>query len=113
MIKNIENAKKVFDSIYKNVNVKVILDMEGNYVGRLITKYTKSCAHTILFLEDFIGYEKCSGYGYNMENHNFKNIVEKNKEEIACTGAKVNDFSKSDNLSEFAELNGFRIIYAI
>lgn len=110
MTNMIEKAKKVFDSISQNVSVKIIVDNKGNYVGKLITKYTKSCAHTIFFLGEFVGYEKCGGYGYNMEENNFKNIILKNKNEIekAC-----NVFCEISNFNVFIELNMFKIITAI
>lgn len=112
MMKNtqIEKAKKVFNSISQNVTVKVIVDNNSNYVGKLITKYTKSCAHTILFLEEFVGYEKCGGYGYNMEEHNFKNIIAKNKNEIEKV---CNVFCEINNFNIFIELNMFKVITVI
>lgn len=115
MMKNtqIEKAKKVFDSVSQNVSVKIILNMKGNYIGKLITKYTKSSAHTILFLGDFVGYEKCSGYGYNMEENNFRNIVIKNKSEIENTGDGYIIFDFMNDFNKFIEKNGYKVITAI
>lgn len=113
MIKNVEKAKKVFNSISQNVSVKIVVNSKGNYVGKLITKYTKSSAHTILFLGEFVGYEKCSGYGYNMEEHNFKNIVTKNKNEIENAGDGYVVFNFMDDFNKFIGKNGYRIITAI
>lgn len=110
---NIEKAKKIIDGVSQNINIKIIVDIKGNYIGKLITKYTKSSAHTILFLGDFVGYERCSGYGYNMENHNFKNIIEKNKKEIANAGVGVNVFSEVNDFNKFVKMNGFKTICAI
>lgn len=115
MMKNnqIEKAMKVFDSISQNVKIQIIVDIRGNYIGKLITKYTKTSAHTILFLGEFVGYEKCSGYGYNMENHNLKNIIEKNKEAIANAGEGFNIFSEVNDFNKFVENNGRKVIYVI
>lgn len=107
---NIEKAKKIFNNLSQNVSVKIIVDNNGDYIGKLITKYTKSCAHTIFFLGEFVGYNKCSGYGYNMEEHNFKNIISKNKSEIE---KMCNVFCEISNFSIFVELNMFKVITAI
>ena len=79
----------------------------------MITKYTKSSAHTILFLGNFVGYEKCDGYGYNMEEHNFKNIITKNKSEIENVGEGYVIFDIIDNFNKFIEKNGYKVITAI
>lgn len=112
MMKNtqIEKAKKVFDNLSQNVSVKIIVDNNGDYIGKLITKYTKSSAHTILFLGEFVGYNKCTGYGYNMEEHNFKNIISKNKNEIEKI---CNVFCEISNFNIFIELNMFKVITVI
>lgn len=109
----IEKAMKVLDTISKNINIKIIVDINGKYIGKLITKYTKSSANTILFLGNFVGYESCSGYGYNMENHNFKNIIEKNKEEIANVGVEIKIFTEINDFNKFVENNGYKVIFAI
>ena len=104
----INKAIENMDKLRQVCSVHVLLK-SGNYVGKVVTKYGKSTAYTSFFLDGFVGYARCSGYGYNLEDANLREIFKSNREKFEEMG--YCDFSILG--AGFFFKNGLTVILAV
>jgi len=105
---DMNKALENIDKLRQVCSVHVILK-DGNYIGKVVTRYGKNTAHTSFFLDGFVEYARCSGYGYNMEDANLRDILKNNQKKLEENGYA--DFSILG--VGFFSKNGLTVISAV
>lgn len=82
-----KNACENLDNVRQNVTSRILIDKDNSIVGKIVTRYGKNTAYTTMVLDgSFVGYAKCSGYGYSLEGSNIDRIVMDNKDKFVEMG---------------------------